>query len=86
MLRGSLEELARQLGSDADQRRGEFVLLVEGAEAEVTALPGVELARALLEFLPASQAARVAAQVTGAARRELYAALEDAPGNRGAKD
>jgi len=76
VLRGSLDNLARRLAADANQRRGEFVLVVEGSGNEAGARPGVELARALLEFLPASQAARVAAQMTGAPRRELYSALE----------
>jgi 16S rRNA (cytidine1402-2'-O)-methyltransferase len=79
VLRGSLEQLGQQLAGDANQRRGEFVVLVEGAAANTTAQPGVDLARALLEYLPASQAARVAAQVTGATRRDIYAALEDRP-------
>jgi hypothetical protein len=37
---------------------------------------GLDLAQALTEFLPASQAARVAAKLSGGSRRDIYAALE----------
>jgi 16S rRNA (cytidine1402-2'-O)-methyltransferase len=78
VLRGTPGELLARLEEDRNQTRGEFVLLLEGASEAVDTVDGLELARALLEFLPASQAARVAARVTGSARRELYAALEGA--------
>lgn len=77
----ALEELVQWVNNDADQRRGEFVLLVDGA---VAAMDDVEqqactLATALLEFLPASQAARAAARITGASRQAVYTALQNQP-------
>lgn len=77
VLTGTLAALHERLGADADQQKGEFVVLVAGQPAAAELAAGVELARALLEFLPASQAARVAARVTGAARRALYAAIAE---------
>lgn len=77
VLRGSLEEVANRVDSDPDQGRGEFVLVVGGNEKPPKGgmADAMALAKALLEFLPASQAARVAARIHGVSRRELYSAL-----------
>jgi 16S rRNA (cytidine1402-2'-O)-methyltransferase len=72
--RGTLGTLAQQAATDADMTRGEIVLVVQGAASE-TSVDDVEAERVLkilLEELPVSQAARIAAQVTGRARKELY--------------
>jgi len=72
--RGTLGALARQAATDADMTRGEIVLVVQGA-ASATSVDDVEAERVLkilLEEMPVSQAARIAAQVTGRARKELY--------------
>jgi 16S rRNA (cytidine1402-2'-O)-methyltransferase len=64
------------LAADANHRRGEFVLVIEGApqqaegEADVTAHDALLLA--LLAELPVSAAARVAAQISGVSRGVLY--------------
>ena len=70
---------AAWLAEDPDRIKGEFVLIVEGAQADHDA----ELAEAkrtlevLLEELPVKQAAALAAKITGARKNELYAlALE----------
>lgn len=78
VLEGSLAELAERLGIDSDQQRGEFVVLVEGQpEMPVASLDSaLAIARALLEFLPASQAARAAAKLSGVSRREIFRALD----------
>lgn len=70
--------IAQCLEEDPDQRRGEFVLLIEAARQTGSEQfrEGSALARALLEFLPASQAARVAARVSGARRQVLYETLQ----------
>ena len=72
--RGTLGVLAQQAATDADMTRGEIVLVVQGA-ASATSVDDVEAERVLkilLEEMPVSQAARLAAQVTGRARKELY--------------
>ncbi len=78
VLRGALAAVRERVGEDADQRRGEFVLVVAGAEAAAGdgLAEALDLARALREHLGASQAARIAAQVHGVSRRELYRLLE----------
>jgi len=72
--RGTLGTLARRATEDADMTRGEIVIVVEGAaEPAAGAGPDVDaLLRALLAELPISQAARLAARITGRARKELY--------------
>jgi 16S rRNA (cytidine1402-2'-O)-methyltransferase len=72
--RGTLGALALQAATDADMTRGEIVLVVQGA-ASATSVDDLEAERVLkilLEEMPVSQAARIAAQVTGRARKELY--------------
>ena len=77
VLRGSLEEVADRVDSDPDQGKGEFVVVVGGnAEPpEDRMADAMVLAKALLEFLPASQAARVAARIHDVSRRDVYSAL-----------
>lgn len=71
----TLAEGPEWIAADPNRRRGEFVLVIEGAPASDGAT-GVEthdpLLRALLEALPVSAAARVAAKITGASRTALY--------------
>ena len=78
VLRASLGDLLRRVTEDADQRKGEFVLVVSGASGESGQAESEALAlgRALLEHLSPSQAARVAASLYGVSRRDLYRVLE----------
>lgn len=72
--RGTLGTLAQQAATDADMARGEIVLVVQGAAGE-TSVDDAEVdrvLRVLLEEMPVSQAARIAAGLTGRARKELY--------------
>ncbi|MCB1568916.1 MAG: 16S rRNA (cytidine(1402)-2'-O)-methyltransferase [Xanthomonadales bacterium] len=79
VLDGSLETLVARIEADSDQQRGEFVVIVEGAAESDS---GAELAlgrrifTALRTHLPPSQAARLAAEISGAPRKALY---RDAP-------
>jgi len=80
--RGTLEELAGLAAADPDMSRGELVLVIAGAEAPTAAddAEALRVLRALLGELPASQAARLAAQLTGRARKDLYTlALRERP-------
>lgn len=83
VLRGSLSELAGYVAADPDQSRGEFVLIVAGSDQPADQARALQLARELMDFLPASQAARIAARLTGVSRRELYAAIADSKGDAG---
>lgn len=69
-----LGEALEWLAGDANRSRGEFVLVVEGAPAQddVAWQEALRVLSALLEELPASQAARLAARITGARKNALY--------------
>ncbi len=71
---GSLQELADWLGRDSTQQQGEFVLLVQGAPPTSVdrQSEGERVLRLLLNALPVSQAAELAAEISGASRRTLY--------------
>jgi 16S rRNA (cytidine1402-2'-O)-methyltransferase len=73
---GTLAQLSETAASDSDMSRGELVIVVSGAPATSTAreLDSDALLRALLQELSPSQAAKVAAHVTGGKRSELYEA------------
>jgi 16S rRNA (cytidine1402-2'-O)-methyltransferase len=73
---GTLAQLSDAAERDSDMSRGEIVIVVSGAPATSTALEldSDALLRALLEELSPSQAAKVAAHVTGLKRSELYEA------------
>ena len=79
VLRAPLGELATALAADKNQTRGEFVIVVEGHEGglDEAMANALQMATALAEFLPVSQAARVAAKLNNVSRRELYRLLED---------
>ena len=61
------------LKADSNQQRGEFVILVSGAEPQ-QGLPADarHLLEALLEELPLKQAVQLATKISGANRNELY--------------
>jgi len=80
VLDGTLAELATRVAADANQQRGEFVLLVAGADADADAAKLVEGQRVfelLRHELPPSRAAKLAAQISGASRKLLYAGAGD---------
>lgn len=74
VLDGSLGELAERVRADPNQRKGEFVLLVQGASEDVDArvVEGKRLYATLAEHLPPSTAAKLAAELSGAPRKALY--------------
>ena len=80
VLRAPLHEISRTLEQDPNQTRGEFVVLIEGhvRDGNDALSDARQLATGLLEFLPASQASRVAARLHGVSRRDVYAALKGA--------
>ena len=77
VLSGSLEALCAQLAADANQRKGEFVVVVQGASENTDArlLEGQRVFALLREHLPASKAAKLAAEISGAPRKALYSAV-----------
>lgn len=74
VLGDTLAELLRKVGSDENQRKGEFVLIVRGCEDDAVArlAEGQRLYAKLGEYLKPSQAAKLAAELSGAPRKALY--------------
>jgi 16S rRNA (cytidine1402-2'-O)-methyltransferase len=71
----SAAELAQWIAADANQARGEIVLLVRGAEKKADADIDSETKRImglLLEELPLKQAAALGAKITGLKKNFLY--------------
>ncbi|MER2552052.1 MAG: rRNA (cytidine-2'-O-)-methyltransferase, partial [Thauera sp.] len=78
IVRMALAETAAWFAADANRVRGEFVLVVAGAPArDELGAHTVRVLELLLAELPVKSAARLAAEITGAPRKALYAlALE----------
>ena len=69
-----LSELAARVASDPNQQRGECVVLVagRGEQADAKLAEGQRVFAILREELPPSKAAKLAAAITGASRKQLY--------------
>lgn len=74
VLDGSLAQLAERVRADDNQRKGEFVLMVQGAgeDADAKVIEGRRLYATLAKHLPPSTAAKLAAELSGAPRKALY--------------
>ncbi len=74
VLSGTLGELHARVAADADQRKGEFVLLIQGVgdDADAKLVEGRRVYAKLVEHLPPSTAAKLAAEISGASRKALY--------------
>ena len=83
--RGTLEELAQRAHRDDNLQRGEIVIIVEGVTGASDDAGRAELERVLavlLAELPASQAADLAAKLTGTNRNRAYQLALDLSGKR----
>lgn len=74
VLDGTLEQLLARVLADDNQRKGEFVVMVQGAsdDEEAKIAEGRRLYTKLNEHLPPSTAAKLAAELSGAPRKALY--------------
>lgn len=80
--RAELATLCEWVQADANQQKGEFVLVVQGATRQSTgaALDVAAVLGILLEELPLKQASALAARITGEKRNRVYKmALDLAP-------
>lgn len=80
VLGAPLGELVERVEADANQQRGEFVVLVAGASgeaADATLAEGRRVFALLCEEMSPAHAARMAARITGAPRKQLYAVSAD---------
>lgn len=67
-------EVLAWLRADSNRSRGEFVLVIEAAPVEAAGAGEAErILKLLLSELPPSKAARIAAELTGLRKNELYA-------------
>lgn len=76
VISGSLAQLEAWVAADANQQRGEFVVMVAGAsgeQADATLAEGRRVFALLCEEMAPARAARMAAAITGAPRKALYA-------------
>ncbi len=74
VLDGTLASIAESVGADANQRKGEFVLVVAGApeDSDAALREGRRLYAKLAEVMKPSRAAKLAAELSGAPRKALY--------------
>jgi len=73
----TLGEVIGWIEADPNHARGEFVLILHAAplgDADAKAREALRVLDVLMRELPASQAAKLAAQITGARRNDLYEA------------
>lgn len=81
ILRGPAPSVLEQLRKDPMQRKGEFVVLVQGGEASAesptsaSAMPAQEVVRLLSAELPKAKATTLAAKICGGSKKALKAAL-----------
>lgn len=74
VLGDSLGSLLEKVQHDENQRKGEFVIIVRGCEDDtgVALAEGQRLYAKLVEHMKPSQAAKLAAELSGAPRKALY--------------
>jgi 16S rRNA (cytidine1402-2'-O)-methyltransferase len=78
VLDGTLADVLAQVQADDNQRKGEFVVMVQGAGEDESAriAEGRRVYALLNAHLPPSTAAKLAAEITGAPRKALYGSRE----------
>ena len=72
---GTLDELVEWINTDANQQRGEFVVLVKGKpqpEGNQLTPEAEHVLHSLLEELSVKQASKLASKITGISKRVLY--------------
>lgn len=69
-----LAEAAAWLAAGPHRQQGEFVLVLGPGEERRAAVDARRVLKLLLDALPPAEAAKIAAKITGAPRKELYAA------------
>jgi len=74
-LRGSIGEVRTMVEADANQQRGEFVVMIRGvpqAKKQDVSDEAIQLLKVLAEELPLKQAAALTAKATGFKKNKLY--------------
>lgn len=77
---GTAAEVCLQLQADAHADKGEYVVMIHGAEPPEGAAPELDverMLRLLMAELPVKKVAKIAAELTGLSRNELYQKVLD---------
>jgi 16S rRNA (cytidine1402-2'-O)-methyltransferase len=83
ILRAPLAEILDIVERDANQQKGEFVILVEGAQTKVAGEDEQDrLLGILLEAMPVKTAASIASKITGVKKNQLYERALELKGTR----
>lgn len=74
LYRGTMDDVLLEMEQDENSARGEFVVVIKGSEESVdnSVEQGRSIMDVLLTELPASQAASLAAKISGARKKQLY--------------
>jgi len=77
-----LEHLLEWLQADKNQQKGEFVLIVQGSDQQMSQQSAelVPVLKVLLEELPVKQASQMAAKITGIKKNQVYKLALDLSG------
>lgn len=73
-LQGTISQVIEKIEADANQQKGEFVVVIEGA-AEAVSANDLEIGRhmqALMKELPIKKAAAITAELLGAKKKQCY--------------
>ena len=70
----TLGKLSEWLQADSNQQKGEFVLVLQGAEVQLSAQSAEleQVLKVLLDELPVKQASQIAAKITGMKKNAVY--------------
>ncbi|MGB0964787.1 MAG: 16S rRNA (cytidine(1402)-2'-O)-methyltransferase [Litorivicinus sp.] len=74
--RGTLDQAQAWYDSSNDHTKGEYAVVVEAGQRMGSDIDQDRVLRALASALPPSKAAKVAAEITGGSRRELFERIE----------
>lgn len=71
---GALGDLIEWIGADANQQKGEFVLLLEGAidSPDASTLDQDKMLALLMTELPIKKASKIVSEITGENKKDLY--------------
>jgi len=74
--RGQLDQALEWYASSGDHAKGEYAVVVEAGQRAGSDIDQDRVLRALAQALPPSKAAKVAAEIIGSSRRELFDRIE----------
>ena len=74
--RGQLDQAQEWYASSGDHAKGEYAVVVEAGQRVGSDIDQDRVLRALAQALPPSKAAKVAAEIIGTSRRELFDRIE----------